>query len=314
MESRSHLPLGPGREFDAIRRMVAGWGAHAQGIGDDAALLPVAHGATLVVSTDTSLEGVHFDARWLTPEEIGWRAVTSALSDLAAMGAEPLAVLLALGVPEEWRARLDELALGIEQACAATGAPIVGGDTTRARDLTIGVTVLGTAARPLRRSGARAGDAIYVTGTLGGPLHALRAFEAGEEPPPLERERFARPVARLREGSWLAANGAHAGLDVSDGLAQDLGHLAAASGVRIELDVARVPRLAGVSAEHAVASGEEYELAIAAAPGMDTEGFQLRFGLALTEVGRVVEGAPGVITLLDGRPVPIDLGHDHFAR
>lgn len=308
-----HLPLGPGGEFDAIRALVARWGASAKGIGDDGALLHLPAGRTLVASTDTSLEHVHFEAEWLTPEEIGWRATMAALSDLAAMAAEPLGVLVALGVPERWRPALGELAQGIEHACVFAGAAIVGGDTTRAAELTVGITVLGSTVHPLRRRGARVGDAIYVTGTFGGPLHALRAFEAGEEPPPVERERFARPVARIREAIWLASHGARAGLDVSDGLAQDLGHLAAASGVAIELEVARVPRLSGVSAEHAVASGEEYELVVAAAPGMDTEAFQLRFGLALTEVGRVVEGSPGVRPLLDGRPVEPDRGHDHFA-
>ncbi|MFL5577881.1 MAG: AIR synthase related protein, partial [Gemmatimonadaceae bacterium] len=151
------VPLGPGREFDAVRDMLRRWGAAASGVGDDCAVLDVPAGERLCVSTDASVEGVHFRAGWLTPREIGWRAAAAALSDLAAAGAAPLGLLLAVSVPARWRPDLGELADGVGAAARAAGAPIVGGDTTGAAAdaLSLTVTVLGSAVRPLGRGGAR---------------------------------------------------------------------------------------------------------------------------------------------------------------
>ena len=332
----SHIPLGAGAEFDAIRRLAARWGMRAVGLGDDCAVLDPPEGERLVISTDSSVENVHFRRSWLSPREIGWRATAGALSDLAAMGARPLGVMLGLVVPYEWRSALDELADGIGEAAAFGGAPILGGDTSDGGVLALAVTVIGAAARPLPRSGARAGDRLYVTGVLGGSLGALRDLEAGRIPRPGMWQRFAHPEPRLREGQWLAEQGVTAAVDISDGLAADLGHLAAASGVRIAVDLDKLPvyeeadprtgafGAVGGAAKHALAvltdaarSGEEYELLVTSPKPLDAARFAARFQLPLTEIGRAealsVGQAPEVVLTAQGRRVDLPPGHDHFS-
>jgi thiamine-monophosphate kinase len=279
-------------------------------------VLDVAPGERLCVSTDSSLEGVHFRAGWLTPREIGYRAAAAALSDLAAVGATPLAMLVALSCPERWRARLGEVGDGVGEAARLTGASIVGGDTTASPDaLALTITVLGSAAEPLTRGGACPGDRVYVTGTLGGSLAALRAFEAGDAPAPEYRDRFARPTPRIAEGRWLAAHGAHAAIDVSDGLVADLGHIAAASGVRLRVDLDRLPCAARIDPRRAAESGEEYELAVVMT-GIDGAAFRRETGTAIREVGVVVAAdgaAAGVEVYRDGARVDLPRGYDHFS-
>lgn len=304
--------LGPGREFDVIRDLLRRWGPLATGIGDDAAVLDVPPGERLVVSADSSVEHAHFRREWLTPREIGWRATAAALSDLAAMGAAPLGVLLSLSVPPDWLSDLPALADGIGDAVRAAGACIVGGDMTAARNMCIAITVLGHAAEPLRRSGARTGDVIYITGRLGGPLAAVRAWERGEAPGAEDRARFAHPVPRLREAQWLARHGAHAAIDISDGLLGDAAHLAAASGARIVLQLDALPTVPGVRALDAARSGEEYEL-IVAAPTLDTAAFEREFDLPLTAIGRVEPGAPELQATLHGERVAPEGGFSHFS-
>jgi len=151
---RGHLPLGPGREFDAIRALARTLGSAGSGIGGDCAELRVPDGETLCVSVDSSVENVHFKRSWLTAEEIGYRAAAAALSDLAAAGARPLGALLAIGVPDALRDEFLPVGRGVGAALRDVGAALIGGDTTRAGELTVSVTVLGSAVRPLRRSGA----------------------------------------------------------------------------------------------------------------------------------------------------------------
>ncbi|HET7586439.1 MAG TPA: thiamine-phosphate kinase [Gemmatimonadaceae bacterium] len=347
------LAMGPGAEFDLIRTLLAAWGSQAVGEGGDAAALEIPPGEQLVVSTDTSVEGVHFRREWLTPREIGYRATAAALSDLAACAARPLGILLALSLSDRWVPHAVELARGVGEAARLAGAPIVGGDVTRARDLTLGVTVLGSAARPLTRAGARAGDVLYVTGELGGPAAAVRAWSAllpsaiapadntrvATRPPPSRcgggagappphalgvasaapgaphashRARFAHPVPRIAAGVWLAEHGARAMIDVSDGLAGDAAHLAAASGVTVVIELERVPAMQGVSPMDAVESGEEYELLLAAPDSLDVDAFRERFGIAITPVGQVVQGAPEVVLLHHGQRVAARGGYQHF--
>ena len=307
-----NIALGPGREFDAVRQLLGLWGEAATGVGDDAAVLDVPPGERLLVSADSSVENVHFRRDWLPARAIGWRAAASALSDLAAMAATPLGVLVSLSVPSEWRAELGDVARGIGDAVISAGTRIVGGDITGARDLTIAITVLGHAAVPLTRAGSIAGDVLYLTGALGGPRAAVAALQRGEEPSTLARARFEHPSPRLREARWLAAHGARAAIDISDGLAGDAAHLAAASGVHIELLLDAVPTVAGSGVLDAVASGEEYELLVAA-PAIDTAAFEREFALTLTAVGRVERGKPGVSALLAGERVALAGGFDHFS-
>jgi thiamine-monophosphate kinase len=311
--ARSHLTLGAGVEFDAIRAMLRVWGAQATGIGDDAAVLPLPDGETLVASTDASFEHVHFRREWLTPREIGGRAAAAALSDLAAMAAAPAGLLLALGVPPKWRAELDELAHGVGEVAAVARCPIVGGNVTRAGELSLTITVLGTSVRPLERSGAHAGDALYVTGTLGGPGAALDALLGGKAPRDVDRARFASPRPRIAEGRWLAEHGARAAIDISDGLVADAGHLAAASGARVVLDLAALPCVEGIAPESAASSGEEYELLVAFAPAArpDAAAFRERFGIPLTAIGHLTEGSG--VSFEGGDRVALPAGHDHFS-
>ena len=265
-----HLPMGEGREFDAIRAMLQVWGARARGIGDDAAVLDVPAGQHLVVSTDASVEGVHFRREWLTPEEVGGRATVAALSDIAAMGALPIGMLLALAVPPDWMGKIVALSRGV-------------------------------------------GDALYVTGRLGGPRAAVRAWMESSTPRVEHRARFATPRPRIAEGRWLADAGCHAGIDISDGLIADAGHLALASGVGFDLDLNGLPCVKGVSLEEAASGGEEYELLVAAPVGgaVDPISFEQRFGVPLTLIGRAREGSG--IAIRGATRVDLPRGHDHFS-
>ncbi|MEX2178950.1 MAG: thiamine-phosphate kinase [Gemmatimonadaceae bacterium] len=304
----------PATEFEMIAALRARWGDLAVGIGDDAAVLRVARGDRMVVSTDAAVEHVHFRADWLTPREVGYRAVTAALSDLAAMAAAPSGVLVALQLAPRDREALMDIADGIGDAVRAAGTVVLGGNLTAADALGITTTVLGSAYAPLMRGGARAGDVLYVTGRLGGPGAALRALRAGQAPAAAHRERFARPRARIAEARWLATRGATAAIDVSDGLAADAAHLSAASVCAVEIDVETVPVIDGAMRDDALGGGEEYELLVAFRAPPDTAAFAERFGIPLTRVGRVVDGSADVRLLEGGRRVATPAGHDHFRR
>lgn len=302
-------PLGPGLEFDRIRAIGAALGDTAEGLGDDCAFLP----GGWCVSVDMSVEGVHFRREWLDPGEIGWRAAMAALSDLAAVGAVAEALVVGLSAPGQEPIEVTTAIMrGVGEAARAAGAVVVGGDLTRARDLALAVTVFGRTNRPVRRRGANVGDGVWVTGALGGPRAALAAWAGGREPAAEPRRRFARPVARLAEGQRLAELGATAMLDLSDGLAGDLRHLAAASQVGLVVELDRVPVDDGVSEEAARAGqppevfaaigGEDFELVATLPPGVD--------GRPLTRIGTVV-GGQGVQTLLGGVEWTLN-GYDHF--
>jgi thiamine-monophosphate kinase len=313
----AHITLGPGSEFDLVRALLARWGTIAEGTGDDAAIVDVPAGEKLVVSTDTSVEFVHFKREWLTAQEIGYRAAAAALSDLAAMGATPLGMTVAMTLPDAWRPQALELADGMAELARATGMRIIGGDLTSGATLTITVTVLGSARSEqlLRRDGAVVGQVVYVTGRFGGPGAAVRALSRDETPAPGHRERFAHPVPRIREAIWLAAEGATAAVDCSDGLVADAAHIAAASGRRLVLDLNQLPLVDGVTELEGASSGEEYELVITGPESLDTDRFAREFGVPLTAVGRVEIApatGPDVIVLYDGRVITPPTGHDHF--
>ena len=248
------------------------------GVADDAARL----GGDLIATQDALVENVHFRLDWLTWRELGWRAAAVNLSDLAASGAEPEALLVTLAAPPQTRAAdVIEFYEGIAEA----GVPVVGGDTTSSAVVVISVTALGHSQRVPGRGGARPGDLLVVTGPLGAAGAAFR------------RQAHFRPPVRLEEGSRLAAT-AHALIDISDGLSVDAAHLAKRSGVRVVIDLERVPLAAG--ATHAdLGFGEDFELlaAVEAAAGFAV-------------IGRVEEGE-GVALLLNGTPQPLP-GWEHF--
>lgn len=307
--------LGAGSEFDLIRALAARWGSLAIGLGDDAAILDVPRGERMVASVDASVEGVHFRRDWLSLTAIGYRATTAALSDLAAMAARPLGVLVAFTVPAPRRRELLEVADGIGEAVRVAQTVIRGGNLSAGEALTITTTVIGSAFQPLARTGARVGDAIWVTGRLGGPALAISALRDGQAAAPRARDRLVRPVARLREARWLATAGVVAAIDVSDGLAGDAAHLAAASGVGIEIEVDRVPLVDGARADDVLASGEEYELLCVSRAPLDDGAFAAAFGIPLTRIGRVVPATRTPVVFLRGGTQiegPMITGHDHF--
>lgn len=250
----------------------------ARGIENDAAQLE----GGLVVTQDALVEGVHFRLDWTTHRELGYKAAAVNLSDLAASGADPQALLVGLGAPGE--TELDDV-LELYAGLNEPGVPIVGGDTTRAESLYLSVTALGRSERVPGRDGAKPGDRLVVTGPLG---MAGAAFRAG---------RHARPPLRLEEGRRLAAV-AHALIDVSDGLAVDAGHLADRSGCRIVIELERVPLAPGATVDD-LGFGEDYEL-LAATPD------PLEFAV----IGRCEEGK-GLEIRRDGNPVALS-GWDHF--
>ena len=305
------LALGPGQEFDAIRELLTRWGSRATGIGDDAAVVQLPRGDALVASVDSAVEGRHFRRGWLSAREIGYRATAAALSDLAAMAARPTGTLVALSVPDSWRAELFEIADGIAEAVDATHAKILGGNLTGGNELSITTTVLGSAYAPLTRGGARVGDAVYVTGRLGGSGAELEALLNGAAPT-AHRARFVHPVARIHEALWLADRGASSAIDISDGLVADARHLASASNVCLSLDAETIPCSDGVSVERALESGEEYELLVTAPRAFDVAEFASRFGIPLTRVGEVAIGTAGTVKLLGARVASVT-GYDHFS-
>ena len=307
-------------EFDVLRAICAALGAAGRELGDDCALLPVG-GRTLAISIDLSLEGVHFRTDWLAFKEIGWRATAAALSDLAADGATPLGVLVSLGVPGNRQRRLGnaspavQIMIGVGAAARSVGARVLGGDLVRSPRYLVDVCVLGLAQRPVRRSGARPGNSLWVTGRLGGAGLALAALRAGRRLAPGVRRRFARPMPRIAAGRWLARHGARAMIDISDGLAGDAGQVAAASGIAITIELERVPCWPGVAPRAAARSGEEYELLVAMPRSFGSAGaraFGRATGLPLTRIGACSAGR-GVRITQDGRPIAPLPGFDHFS-
>ena len=319
------MNLGPGKEFDRIRAILDRLSTKIPEnvpLGDDCALLPFGD-VTLALSIDASLEGVHFRTDWLDFKEIGFRAAGAALSDLAAEGATPLGVLVSLGVPPLDGAKADpavDIMEGVAAMCGNLGAQVLGGDITRSAKYTVDVCVIGRAEHPVRRAGAREGDAVWVTGYLGGAGLALEKLRKGERMSKVLRNRYACPEPRIEAGRWLASHGATAMIDISDGLAADAQHLAAASEVSIEINLGQIPCWEDVDAMAAIASGEEFELLVTMPSTFgDTSAssFRAETGMELSRIGTCLRGAGGrrggLRLIRNSKPVPLPAGYDHFA-
>lgn len=308
----AHLPLGPGPEFDRIRAIADALGGTASGLGDDCALIPIDSGF-IALSVDTSVEGVHFRREWLSLEEIGWRATAAALSDLAAEGADASGAVVAVTVPKAASdGDVTTLMRGAGAAARSVGAVIQGGDLTAGPAWSISVTVWGRVVRPVARAGAHPGDDLWVTGVLGGARLALATWLDGGRPAEAARAPFAHPEPRIAAGQWLAAHGATAMIDLSDGLASDARHLAAASGVALNIPLEAVPLAAGVSdPAFAAEGGEDYELLVTLPRDFDgADAFHHATGLPLTRVGAVRAGS-GVTFTRNGQEIAL-AGFQHF--
>ena len=315
------LALGAGPEFDRIRRIIRQLGSQGGALGDDCGLIPSRDG-TLALSTDVSVEGVHFRLDWIGFSDVGWRAAAAALSDLAAEGAQPLGLLSAITLPAAApESALLEVMSGVGAAAEFVGAPVLGGDLSTGPGWNLAITVIGRAKRAVTRGGAEPGDGLWVTGALGGSRAALEAWRRGEKPEATARSRYAHPEPRIAAGRWLADHGAHAMIDLSDGLGGDARHLAAASSVGLDVTLNSVPVAPEVSAEagrlrlsphqFAAEGGEDFELLVALPSGFDAAPeFKRECGIPLSRIGSVREGSD-VRFLYDGAAISLK-GFDHF--
>jgi thiamine-monophosphate kinase len=312
-------------EFALIQRIRARVRARpdvALGIGDDAALLTVPPGHQLVVTSDTLVAGVHFPPE-TAPADIGWKSLAVNLSDLAAMAATPAWCTLALTLPEADEAWLDAFLDGFFELADQHGVALVGGDTTHG-PLSITITAHGFVpeGQALRRDGAKAGDEIWVTGTLGDAAGALQQWRARGPASAKLRYRLDRPTPRIHAG--LALRGlATAGIDISDGLAADLGHVLNASGLGARIDLGRLPTsrtLADHFDEQArwplqLAGGDDYELCFTApaSAAFAIEQAMSECGVSATVIGQL-ETEPGLrCTTPDGADyTPPRAGYQHF--
>jgi len=293
------------------------------GPGDDCAVVQ-SDAARLLFTVDALVERVHFRAGWLTPRQLGRKAFLVNASDIAAMGGAPRWCVVHLAAPPQApSADLSAICRGIAAAAAGVGASLVGGNLSRARELSVTVALVGVAPRrPLTRSGARPGDLLYVTGALGEAALGVRALARDRTAGGPAVRRFRTPPLRLRAGALLARCGwASAMIDVSDGLVADLGHLCAASRVGARVVLERVPcsprvHRAGVSL--ALTGGEDYELlcAVPARHRRRVERLATRFGCPFTCIGECRPARDGLqVVGATGAAVSLSAtGHDHFAR
>lgn len=342
--AKTRNPSGPGelQILGEIRRRAAGIRSERLplGIGDDCALIRPRAGEDLAVTTDLSVAGRHFRLEWHPAEAVGHRTLARGLSDLAAMGAQPVAAFLSLGLPRELtrpgrgRGRaswLDGFLDGFLELARASKTPLVGGDLAESPIAAADIVLMGAVAqgRALLRSGARAGDVIYVTGELGGAAAGFarlaRMAESGGSkrgrrlrvPARLAGElaRHLYPQPRLAQGQWLIRHrAATAAIDISDGLSTDLAHVCEESGVAAEIDAEALPIHPGASLDQALNGGEDYELLFTARESARLP--RAVAGVPVTAIGRVLHTRKGraQVTLLTARGArPVEArGWQHF--
>jgi thiamine-monophosphate kinase len=323
----------------AITRVLAGGARDViVGLGDDAAVVEAGTGQ-LVLTTDMLVEGVHFERSTVSPRDLGAKAVTVNVSDIAAMGGSPRSALVSIALSADVDAAwVIELYGGMRDACAEYALAVVGGDTNRGDLVVVAVTVVGQVApgRAVTRAGARHGDAIVVTGSLGAAAGGLRVSQASASvrhaalSAPWGRsllDALARPFARVGEGQTLARSGAHAMIDLSDGLTKDLVRVCRTSGVGARLHLDAVPvadalrdgaETLGVDAlQLSLGGGEDYELLATLVPDdadAAARALRERFGVTLTTIGTIIEGEGVIAVDSNGEERRIEAeGWDHFS-
>jgi thiamine-monophosphate kinase len=314
------LPLGEKALLARIRRQVRGGSAVVTGIGDDCAVLRVPAGHQLLVTTDFTLEGVHFRREWHPPKVVGWRCLARGLSDVAAMGGDPQAAFLSLAVarevPQKW---VDRFLEGLLDLADEFKVPLAGGDTAQsASGIQADIVVVGSVpkGKAVLRSGAWPGDRVYVTGELGGSAAALAQLREGKVRA-AEYARHFHPTPRVEAGQWLRRRSlASAMIDVSDGLSTDLGHICEESGVGAEVEAEAIPRARvgrprnKVALDLALHGGEDYELLFTSAEKIPAS----IAGVPVTRIGLVTRSRGMVVIQEDGRRRRLAAqGWEHFA-
>lgn len=323
--------LGEFGLIDRISRKVTVGRGVRLGIGDDAAWVDHPRGSSLITA-DLLIEGIHFDLKWTTLFDLGYKSLAVNLSDIAAMGGVPAYVMLSLGIPANFDSKkIDQLYRGIGSLAKQHGVTIIGGDTNIAESLLISVCVIGhPPAQPIRRAGARVGDDFYVTGTLGDSALGLALLRERRRATSRAVKqliaRHHRPTPRLTAGALLAKRKiASAMIDISDGLIQDLGHICRASGVGATVEQDKLPlspayrALAGKNGmNHALSGGEDYELLFSAPARLrkriDALGQQAE--VAISRIGTCTPTSNGiqVIDSAGGKIAVRIQGHDHFKK
>jgi thiamine-monophosphate kinase len=330
-KSRAKPPREPARrgnlfpgEFELIARLVDKLPRGRRtvlGPGDDCAILARSDAQTLI-TIDSMVEGVHCNLAWGTPEQLGSRALTVNLSDIASMGGTPTACVVNLAIRPGLTMRFFErLYAGLRRAARAASVDVVGGNITSAQQLSVTIALLGDAPeQPLRRDSARVGDEIFVTGTVGDAAVGWRILAGKLGASAAARRhllaRYLDPAARLFAGRRLAQmRPAPAAVDISDGLLQDLGHILERSGVGAEIDPESIPvskaynAVMGADLSHAVGGGEDYELLFCLRPGHSEHDLSRRLRLPVRRIGRIVRGREVRLT---GGKRPRILGWDQL--
>jgi thiamine-monophosphate kinase len=263
--------------------------AVVRGIGDDTAILGLSPGFQLLLTTDLCLENVHFRRGWHPATAVGHRCLTRGLSDIAAMGGEPLACFLSLGLPKGLpQAWVDGFLSGLLSLAHHFKVQLAGGDISAARQITADIVVAGKvpAGKAVLRSGARPGDRIYVTGSLGGSAAVLKQLYAGKKIKPAKSNAHFYPALRIEAGAWLRMKGlATAMIDLSDGLSVDLAHICEESRVSAWINASRLPISKGADLQLALHGGEDYELLFTAPKNARVP--SRIAGIRVTEIGAI---------------------------
>lgn len=318
------MPLQEQRLIARVRRSAVRRAGVVKGIGDDCAVLKLPAGHEALLTTDFTLEDVHFRREWHRPEVVGRRCLTRGLSDIAAMGGHPIAAFLSLAVPKALPQRwVDGFLKGLLQLANQFDITLAGGDTAESKSgILADIVVLGSVPRgtAVLRSLAKPGDAIYVSGELGGATAALKKLFRGEKLRPGDYSRHFHPTPRVEVGKWLRGKGiATAMIDLSDGLSTDLKHICEESSVGAEIEASQIPRARvgprsePVPLDLALHGGEDYEILFTVAPRKRVP--QRIAGVPIRRIGRITRGSGIRLVQESGKKQKLNPGGwEHFRK